>query len=94
MSSSSSLLTETNTSTAGSKAMIVGIALVVAGGLISICGVVISSTVLATSARRWVLAQQEPPSAIVRRKVAQVKAATAAGADAWQNGMTTTAQPQ
>jgi hypothetical protein len=87
-------MTGTNASSAGSKAMLVGIALVAAGGLISMCGVAISCTVLAASARRWVLAQQEPPSAIVRRKVAQVKAATAAGADAWQNGMTTAAQPQ
>lgn len=81
-------------STASSKAMIVGMVLVAAGGLISLCGVAVSSTALATAIRRWVLSQQEPPSAIVKRKIALAKAATAAGASAWQNGMTTQALPQ
>jgi hypothetical protein len=74
--------------------MIVGMALVAAGGLISLCGVAVSSTALATVIRRWVLSQQEPPSAIVKRKIAQAKAATAAGPNAWQNGVTTQALPQ
>ncbi len=37
-------------------------------------------------------AQQEPPSAVMKRKIAQAKAATAAGASAWQNGMATPAR--
>jgi hypothetical protein len=82
------------TPAATSKAMIVGMALVAAGGLISLCGVVVSSMALATAIRRWVLSQQEPPSAIVKRKIAQAKAATATGANAWQNGVTTQALPQ
>lgn len=87
-------VTPPRASTASSKAMIVGWALMAIGGLISLCGVAVSSTALATAVRRWVLAQQEPPSAIVKRKIAQAKAATAAGASAWQNGMATQARPQ
>jgi hypothetical protein len=74
-------------SSANSKAMVVGFALVVTGGLISVCGMGISGTAMVNAIRRWVRAQQEPPSAIVRRKIAQAKAATNAGASAWQNGM-------
>jgi hypothetical protein len=81
-------------SAASSKAMIVGMALVATGGLISLCGIAISGTAMAAAIRRWVLSQQEPPSAIVKRKIAQAKAATAAGANAWQDGMATTAQPR
>lgn len=76
-----------------SKAMIVGFALVATGGLISLCGVGVSGTVLVNAVRRWVNAQQEPPTAVVKRKIAQAKAATSAattaGAGAWQNGMAT-----
>jgi hypothetical protein len=79
---------------ANTKAMIVGIALVAAGGLISVCGMGISGTAMYSSARRWLTAQQEPPTAVVKRKVAQAKAATQAGASAWQNGMATSARPQ
>jgi len=76
-----------------SKAMFVGFALVATGGLISLCGIGISGTVLANAMRRWVNAQQEPPSAVVKRKIAQAKAATSAattaGSSAWQNGLAT-----
>ena len=74
---------------ANSKAMIVGFALVATGGLISICGAGISGTAMFNAVRRWMRAQQEPPSAVMKRKLAQAKAATAAGASAWQNGMAT-----
>ncbi|HEX6932056.1 MAG TPA: hypothetical protein VF162_07935 [Streptosporangiaceae bacterium] len=82
-------MTEMQPSSANSKAMIVGFALVATGGLISICGAGISGTAMFNAIRRWVRAQQEPPSAIMKRKFAQAKAATAAGASAWQNGMAT-----
>jgi hypothetical protein len=73
-------------SSANSKALVVGIALVATGGLISLCGMGISGTAAANAIRRWIMAQQEPPSQIVKRKIAQAKAATAAGAHAWQDG--------
>jgi hypothetical protein len=75
-------------SSTNSKALIVGFALVATGGLISLCGMGISGTAAINAVRRWVMAQQEPPSHIVKRKISQAKAATTAGASAWQDGMT------
>ncbi len=85
-------MTGIQTSSTNSKAMIVGFALVATGGLISMCGMGISGTAIFNAIRRWMRAQQEPPSATVKRKIAQAKAATAAGASAWQNGMATPAR--
>jgi UPF0716 family protein affecting phage T7 exclusion len=82
-------MTDMQPSSANSKAMIVGFALVAAAGVIGLCGVAISGTALVRAVRRWVRAQQEPPSAVVKRKLSQAKAATAAGASAWQDGMAT-----
>ena len=77
-------------SSANSKAMVAGFALVAAGGVIAMAGMGISGTAMINAIRRWVRAQQEPPTAIMKRKMAQAKAATTAGASAWQNGMATT----
>jgi hypothetical protein len=79
-------------SSANSKAMVVGFALVATGGVISMCGMGITGTAMFNAIRRWLRAQQEPPSAVVKRKMAQAKAATTAGASAWQNGMSTPAR--
>ena len=76
-------------SSANSKAMVAGFALVAAGGVIAMAGMGISGTAMINAIRRWVRAQQEPPTAIMKRKMAQAKAATTAGASAWQNGMAT-----
>ncbi|HVB45845.1 MAG TPA: hypothetical protein VNF47_24485 [Streptosporangiaceae bacterium] len=76
-------------SSTNSKALIAGFALVATGSLISICGMGISGTAIANAIRHWILAQQEPPSALMKRKLAQAKAATTAGASAWQDGMST-----
>ena len=81
-------------SSTNSKAMIVGFALVVTGGLISVCGMGISGTAMVSAVRRWFLAQQEPPSVVMRRKISQAKAATQAGASAWQDGMASTSRPR
>jgi hypothetical protein len=82
-------MTDMQPSSANSKAMIVGFALVATGGLIGACGMVISGTAMVRGIRRWVRSQQEPPSAVMKRKLSQAKAATSAGASAWQNGMAT-----
>ncbi|HKR67587.1 MAG TPA: hypothetical protein VJT16_01925 [Streptosporangiaceae bacterium] len=82
-------MTDMEPSTAISKAMIVGFALVATAGVIGMCGVAIAGTAIVRGMRRWMLAQEEPPSAAVKRKLAQAKAATAAGASAWQDGMAT-----
>jgi hypothetical protein len=79
-------------SSTNSKAMVVGFALFATGGLISICGMGITGTAMFNAITRWMRAQQEPPSAIMKRKIAQAKAATTAGASAWQNGTTTPAR--
>ena len=89
MTSTRSAMTDMQPSSANSKAMIVGFALVATGGLISMCGIGISGTAMVNGFRRWMRAQQEPPSAVMKRKLSQAKAATTAGASAWQNGMAT-----
>jgi hypothetical protein len=78
-------------SSTNSKIAIAGFALVAAGGLISMCGIGLTGTAMVNAIRRWMKAQQEPPAAIVRRKIAQAKAATTAGVGAWQDGMATSA---
>ena len=83
-------MTRIHISSTNSKALIVGMALVATGGLISLCGMGISGTAAVNAIRRWFMAQQEPPSQIVKRKMNQAKAATAAGAQAWQDGMART----
>ena len=77
---------------ANSKSLIVGFVLVATGGLIGVCGFGITGTAMISAARRWYMQQQEPPAQMVRRKVAQAKAATQAGASAWQDGMATSGQ--
>jgi hypothetical protein len=79
-------------SSANSKAMVAGFALVAAGGVIAMTGAGITTTAMVNAVRRWMRAQQEPPTAIVKRKISQAKAATTAGASAWQNGMATSAR--
>lgn len=75
-----------------SKALIVGFSLVAAGGLIGLAGAGVSGVALAVAARRWLQTQEEPPSVVVRRKLAQARAATTAattaGTKAWQDGLT------
>lgn len=85
-----SSITRVQISSTNSKALIVGFALVATGGLISLCGMGIGGTAAINAVRRWVMSQQEPPSAMIKRKVSQAKAATAAGASAWQDGMART----
>lgn len=89
MTSTRSSMTDMQPSTATSKAMIVGFALVATAGVIGMCGIAVTGTAVVRGIRRWMRAQQEPPSAVVKRKLAQAKAATAAGASAWQDGMAT-----
>ena len=93
MTSTRSPMTGIQISSTNSKAMIAGFALVATGGLVTLGGMAISGTAIFTAIRRWMIAQQEPPSAIMRRKLAQAKAATQAGASAWQNGMATSSRP-
>jgi hypothetical protein len=66
--------------------LMTGAALIAAGGLFALAGLVIGGGHLATAIRRWVREMDVPPSELAKVKLAQAKAAAAAGADAWQNG--------
>lgn len=84
-------MTGAEISKTNSKAMIVGFALVATGGMIGLIGVGISGTAMLNAARRWLRAQQEPPTVVMKKKIAQAKAATtaatSAGTSAWHNGV-------
>lgn len=69
-----------------SRSMLAGGALIAAGGLMALAGLTISGTAMAVAIRRWVREMEEPPADLARRKWEQAKAATAAGASAWQDG--------
>jgi hypothetical protein len=66
--------------------LVTGAALVAAGGLLALAGMVIGGGHLLTAIRRWVRDMDVPPSELAKLKLAQAKAAASAGADAWQNG--------
>lgn len=66
------------------SSMITGAALIGAGGLIALIGVVVSGTAIASACRHWVHELEVPPSEVVKQMWSQTKAATAAGTAAWQ----------
>jgi hypothetical protein len=64
----------------------IGAGLIGAGAVLWLAGMVVSGTVVVTAARRWIDQLEVPPNELARRKWAQARAATMAGASAWQNG--------
>ncbi len=64
--------------------MITGAALFGTGGLIGLIGVIVSGTAMASACRQWFHDLEMPPSEAARNKWSQAKAASAAGAAAWQ----------
>jgi hypothetical protein len=64
--------------------VITGAALIGAGGLIALLGVIVSGTAIAAACRTWLRDLEVPPSEVVKHKWDQTKAATAAGTAAWQ----------
>ena len=64
--------------------VIVGVALIGAGGLIGLTGVIVGGTAMISAARQWLGELEVPPSDVVKQKLGQTKAATAAGASAWK----------
>jgi hypothetical protein len=66
--------------------LVTGAALVAAGGLLALTGMVIGGGHLFTAIRRWVRDMDVPPSELARLKLEQARAAASAGASAWQNG--------
>jgi hypothetical protein len=66
--------------------LVTGGGLVVAGGLLMMAGVLVGAVHVFLATRQWVREMDVPPSEAARLKLAQAKAAAAAGASAWQNG--------
>jgi hypothetical protein len=67
--------------------MITGAALFGAGALIALAGLVVGGSHLFSATRRWIREMETPPTEQARIKWAQAKTAAAAGAAAWQNGV-------
>ena len=55
------------------------------GGLLCAVGAAIGTVALVQAANRWVKQLEEPPTEVARRRLAQVKSAAVAGADAWRH---------
>lgn len=69
------------------RPLLVGAALIGAGTLIGLAGMVISGSVVLAATRRWVDQMETPPSELARQQWEKARAATLAGASAWQNGV-------
>ena len=67
--------------------MITSAALFGAGALIALAGLAVGGSHLFSATRRWIREMETPPSEQARIKWAQAKTAAAAGAAAWQNGV-------
>jgi hypothetical protein len=67
--------------------MITGGALVAAGGLIAMAGIVVGGAHLLAATRQWIREMEVPPSEQAKIKWSQAKSAAAAGTAAWQNGV-------
>ena len=67
--------------------MITGAALFGAGTLIALAGLVVGGSHLFSATRRWIREMETPPREQARIKWTQAKTAAAAGAAAWQNGV-------
>ena len=67
-----------------STPMIVGAALIGAGSLIGLSGLIVGGSAMVSATRKWFRALEVPPSEVVKHKLGQTKAATTAGATAWQ----------
>lgn len=67
--------------------LITSAALVGAGACIAVAGLAVGGSHLLSATRRWIRAMEVPPSELASLKWTQAKAAAAAGAAAWQNGI-------
>jgi hypothetical protein len=68
------------------KLVIGGAVLVGIGGSLAATGVMLGSTAIASAMRQWVRQLDQPPSEMAKQKWNQARAATQAGAKAWQGG--------
>ncbi len=56
------------------------------GGLLGFAGIALVGSALVSATQRWVQQLELPPSEIAKLKWQQARAATTAGARAWQSG--------
>jgi hypothetical protein len=75
-----------------SRPLAVGGALMATGAIIGLAGMVVSTTVVLIATKRWIDQLETPPAELARQKWGQARAATQAGASAWQNGLATSAR--
>jgi hypothetical protein len=68
------------------KLVISGAVLVGIGGSLAATGVLLGSTAIASAMRQWIRQLDQPPSEMAKQKWNQARAATQAGAKAWQGG--------
>jgi hypothetical protein len=79
--------TQTYSSTAfqpNKSSIITGAVLLGTGSMIGLIGMLVSGTALASACRQWFRDLEVTPSEAARQKWSQTKAASAAGAAAWQ----------
>jgi hypothetical protein len=67
-----------------STPMIVGACLMGAAAIIGMTGMIVGGSAIISATRQWLNELEVPPSEVVKQKLSQTKAATAAGASAWQ----------
>lgn len=72
------------------RPLVAGAVMIGAGAVVAAAGLVISGAVVLTATKRWIDQLETPPTELARQKWQQAKAASAAGASAWQdeNGVT------
>jgi hypothetical protein len=66
--------------------LVTGGSLVAAGGVLALAGFIVGGAHLLVAIRQWIKEMEVPPSELAKLKLAQAKAAAAAGADAWHDG--------
>ena len=64
--------------------LISGAVLVGIGGALGAAGLLLGSTAVASAMRQWVKQLDQPPTEMAKQKWQQARAATLAGAKAWQ----------
>jgi hypothetical protein len=67
--------------------LITGGSLIGAGALIALAGLAVGGAHVVSATRQWMREMEVPPSELARIKWGQARSAAAAGAAAWQNGV-------
>ena len=67
--------------------LITGGALIGAGALIALAGMAVGGSHVVLATRQWIREMEVPPGELAKIKWAQARTAAAAGAAAWQNGV-------